>query len=321
MKKALKIISVILAVCIVASGIYIGVAKADECNYFFSSMHNAVASINDGSWLEDITASAEDASSSDSGIAFVSGEFGGVKFDTQEDVINYYVEAYNSTKAETAQYIDGDGKEVTYYALVGNEEISIDSVLVDGKENSIINKLVPTIVSSLFSASVHGLPPCENRNPELDKDENGDSLTTSRLTADDIDSVSVADNGDGTITLTLVPKATEMSHRGLDSQGRMFNTLGAIDETVENISVLSWSSGTTAENCKVYYENGTATVKIDTATGKIVEADYLMKVTVNIAHASVSVLSDKNALLDISYTQHFPATDEYLKSSKNITRV
>jgi hypothetical protein len=322
MKKAIKIIAVVLAVCLVASGIYVGVAKADECNYFFSSMHNAVASINDGSWLEDINGSTSDEgnTSSDTGVTFVSGEFGGIQFDTQEDAINYYVEAYNSTKGETAQYIDGDGKNVTYYALVGNEELSIDSILVDGKENSIINKLVPTIVDSLFSASVHGLPPCENRDPKLDVDENGDSLTTSRLTADDIESCSIEDNGDGTITLTLVPKASEMSHRGLDSQGRMFNTLGAIDETVESISVLSWSSGTTAENCKVSYENGTATVKIDTATGKIVEADYLMKVTVDIQHASVSVLSDKNAVLDISYTQHFPATDDYLKSSKNITR-
>ena len=42
-----------------------------------------------------------------------------------------------------------------------------------------------------------------------------------------------------------------------------------------SISQLSWASGTTEENCIVNYEGGTGTVKIDTATNTIVEADYL----------------------------------------------
>jgi hypothetical protein len=181
--------------------------------------------------------------------------------------------------------------------------------------------MVPTVVDSIYSQNVVGLPPCANRDPELDVDENNESLQTSRLTVDDIESGSVVDNGDGTITITLMPKATEMSHKGLDSQGKMFNALGAIDETVDSISVLSWASGTTSENCKVSYQDGTAVVKVDTATGKIVEADYNMRVTVNISHATVTVISDKSAVLDILYTQHFPATDDYIKEVKGLTRV
>jgi hypothetical protein len=319
MKKAFKIIAVILAVCIIAGGVFIGVTKSDECNYFFSSMHNAVASINDGTWKDDVAGSTSSTSSDESN-SFVAGEFGGIQFDTMEDVVNYYITAYNTTKGETSQYIDSEGNTKTFYTLLGQEELNIDSILVDGKENSIINKLVPSITSSLFSANVHGLPPCANRDPELDVDENNDSLTQTRLTADDIESVSVEDNNDGTITLTLVPKSTEMSHKGLDSQGKMFNSLGAIDEVVGNISVLSFSSGSVDENVKVVYENGNAVVKIDTQTGKIVEADYLMKVNVAITHANVSVLKDKSATLDISYYQHFPATDDYIKSEKGITR-
>lgn len=320
MRLTLKIVSIVLAVAIIGSGAFIGVTKGEECNYFFSSMHNAAVSLKNGSWLDDVNGTG-DESSSDSAVSFVSGEFGGVKFDSQEDVVNYYVEAYDKTKAETANYIDKDGNTKEFYALIGDENITINSVLVDGKDNSLINKLVPTIVDSLFGASAYGLPPCTNRDPLLDLDENNESLALSRLTIDDVEACSVADNGDGTITLTIVPKAVQMSHRGLDAQGHMFNSLGAIDETVDSISVLSWSSGTTSENCVVDYENGTAVVTIDTATGKITEADYKMNVTVNVYHANVSVISDKSATLDITYDQHFPASDEYLQTSKGITRV
>lgn len=252
---------------------------------------------------------------------FQSGTFGGVQFDSIEDVVNYYVAAYDATKAETANYIDGDGNTVSFYALVGDEDLQIvGDVLVDGKTNSIIDGIVPGVVKTLFSGNVYGLPPCSNRNPELDVDENEDSLMTSRLTADDILSASVSENADGTVTLVLQPKACEMSHKGLDSQGKMFNVLGAIDETVDSISMLSWASGSTAENCKVTYENGTATVTIDPATGKITEADYEMLVTVDVTHANVSVIKDKSATLQLAYTQHFPASDEYILEKKSLTR-
>ncbi|MCD7723901.1 MAG: NFACT family protein [Clostridiales bacterium] len=254
-------------------------------------------------------------------VEFQSGTYGGVQFDSIEDVVNYYVTAYNATKAETANYIDEDGNTVTFYAMLGDEDLQIvGDVLVDGKTNSIIDSIVPGVINTLFSGNVYGLPPCSNRNPDLDTDENEESLMTSRLTADDIVSASVSENSDGTITLVMQPQACEMSHKGLDSQGKMFNVLGAIDETVESISVLSWASGTTADNCKVTYENGTATVTIDPETGKITQADYEMLVTVDVTHANVSVIKDKSATLQLSYTQHFPASDEYLMTSRNLTR-
>lgn len=316
MKKAFKVIAVILAVCIIISGVVVGVLKKEEINYFFSAMNNAVVAINDGSWKE----TNEDTGADASVEAFAPGEYGGIKFDKVEDVVNYYVEAYNKTKSKTAKYIDDKGQEQTYYAMLGTEEIKLNSVLVEGKENSLISNLVPNIISGLFAKNIYGLPPCTNRDQTLDVDENGDSLTASRLTAQDIKNCSVKDNGDGTITLTLVPQSTEMSHRGLDAQGKMFNTLGAIDATVDSISVLSWASGTTAENCKVSYEDGTAVVKINTASGEIVEADYKMNVNVSVTHASVSVIKDKSASLNISYVQHFPASDDYMMETKGIKK-
>lgn len=316
MKKAFKVIAVILAVCIIISGVVVGVLKKEEINYFFSAMNNAVVAINDGSWKETNEDTGADASTE----AFAPGEYGGIKFDKVEDVVNYYVEAYNKTKSKTAKYIDDKGQEQTYYAMLGTEDIKLNSVLVEGKENSLISNLVPNIISGLFAKNIYGLPPCTNRDQTLDVDENGDSLTASRLTAQDIKNCSVKDNGDGTITLTLVPQSTEMSHRGLDAQGKMFNTLGAVDATVDSISVLSWASGTTAENCKVSYEDGSAIVKIDTASGEIVEADYKMNVNVSVTHASVSVIKDKSASLNISYVQHFPASDDYMMETKGIKK-
>lgn len=111
-----------------------------------------------------------------------------------------------------------------------------------------------------------------------------------------------------------------MSHKGLDSQGKVFNTLGAIDKTVDSISALSWASGTTAENCSVLYSKSNAVAKIDTASGEIVEADYNLNIDINVQHANVAILKDKSASLNISYKQHFPADEEYMLKSKGIKK-
>lgn len=318
MKKAYKIISIILVVCIVVGGVVFGVLKKEEINYFYSAMHNASVALSDGSWKN--AGKTDTADNADIESAFVAGKYGSVEFKTADEAINYYVEAYNKTKAKTASYIDDQGNQQTYYAMLGTEELKINNVLVEGKENSIINGLVPSVVDSLFTPNVYGLPPCANRDPSQDVDENGDSLQTSRLTPEDIKNCSVKDNGDGTITITLVPNDVQMSHKGLDAQGRLFNTLGAIDKTVDSISVLSWASGSTAENCSVLYSKSNAVVKIDTASGEIVEADYNLNIDINVQHANVAILQDKSASLNISYKQHFPADDEYLMNSRGVKR-
>lgn len=307
MKKAIKIISIILAVCIVIGAVAFGFIKSEEINFYFSKMNAVVTSINDGTWKDEL-----EQPNATPVVGFTAGTYGGIEFKSVEDVANYYVAAYDKTKGEKAIYVDSDGNERELYAFVGTEKLTPTSILIEGKENPIISKLGPTIVEKIFYAGIGGLPPSSNRNPAEDFDENGESLMTSRITADDIKECSVVDNKDGTITLTLMPKDCEMSHRGLDSQGKMFNALGAIDATVEAIDILSWASGDTAQNCRVTYADGTAVVKIDTASQKIVEADYVMKVTAAVTHATISVVKDKSATLVLEYVQHFPASDEYI---------
>ena len=73
----------------------------------------------------------------------------------------------------------------------------------------------------------------------------------SHITKDDILDANITDNGDGTITMVIQPKAAEMSMRGEDSQGNFFEVLGDISSTVAQISVISFAQGTAEDNIKV----------------------------------------------------------------------
>ena len=91
MKKAIKIISIILAVCLVVSGAIFGFMKSEEINFFFSKMHAVQVSISDGTWKEEL----KKPTTSVADIGFAVGTYGGVEFNTVEDVVNYYVAAYD----------------------------------------------------------------------------------------------------------------------------------------------------------------------------------------------------------------------------------
>ena len=268
------------------------------------------------------TAEVEDVSVLET--SFEAGTYGGVEFNSIEDVANYYAEAYNYSKSLTCEYKEKDGSTATYYKLLGEENLSVENILIDGSSNAMINNLVPGIVGGLYSPGLNGLVPSTNRNPDLDTDEwdgNGEPLTTSRLVADDLLDASVKDNGDGTITIQLQPKAVNMSMPGKDAQGHVFQSLGAIDSTVDKISVLSWEQGTTSENCKVDYRGGVATATIDTATKEIVSADYVMKAYVSVTHATISVIKDKSASLEVTMEWSYPASAEYMMESKGISLI
>ena len=252
--------------------------------------------------------------------SFEPGTYGGKEFKTIDDVVKYYVECYNYTKTLTAQY-DENGETKTYYKLLGDENLNVENLLVEGKSNDIINKLVPGVVGKLFTGSVKGLSPSDNRDPNYDTRNDGAiSLSTSALTTEDVLDANVKDNGDGTITITIQPKQAVLAMPNEDPQGRFFNVLGDITSTVESIDVLSFSEGTIADNFVVTYKGGTGSVIIDTATGEITGGDFKMLVHIDVKHANVAVLKDKNASLDVIYTNHYPADDQYLMDSRQITR-
>ena len=251
---------------------------------------------------------------------FKAGTYGGVEFGSTEDVVNYYVECYNHTKTLT---VPGayEGNPITMYKMLGDESITIENLLVEGKSNDTINKLVPGILDGLFNGGVKSLTPGNSMEPQHDKQEtaNGDiDRTVSHLTAEDVLACNVTDNGDGTITLVIQPKAQLLAMPAEDSQGRFFNVLGDISGVVNSISVLSFSEGTIDENFVVNYAGGTGTIKIDVASKEIVEADYVMNVHIDVKHANVAIIKDKNASLDIIYKNHFPADEKYM-NEKGVT--
>lgn len=320
MKKTLKsILCAVLAVSFVLA--LTGCAKI---NYVTNGTITAIKAVQDGSYLK--TDDEADSNVSTSIEPFKEGTYGGVDFATEADVVNYYVECYNNTKAQTANYIDGDGNTQQFYALVGEEKLNIEKILIEGSENSLINNLVPGIVGGLFSANVYGLPPCNNRNPELDNNNDDATATekfdfrTSHFTPEDCQACNVVENSDGTITITIQPKNGSMSMRGVDSQGRFFEVLGDIGATVDSIGALSWASGTTEENCLVLYEGGTGVITIDPATKTVTAADYHMAVNVEVSHANVAVIKDKSAVVTIAYDMHYPASDTYIMDAKQLTR-
>lgn len=261
----------------------------------------------------------EDVSVLDS--EFKAGTYGGVDFSSQEDVVNYYVECYNNTKTMT---VDGayEGSPITMYKLLGDETLDIQNLLVEGKSNETINNLVPGIAGNLFSGGVKSLAPSNSLEPKNDHQDNTAEgtidRTVSHLTNDDILACNVTDNGDGTITLVLQPKAQILAMPGEDSQGRFFNVLGDISGVVSSISVLSFSEGTIDDNFVVNYAGGTGTIKINVANKEIVEADYVMNVHIDVKHANVAILKDKSASLDIVYKNHFPCSESYM-NEKGVT--
>jgi hypothetical protein len=256
--------------------------------------------------------------------SFEAGTYGGVEFGSPEDVVNYYVKSFNYTKTLTAEYKE-NGETKTYYKLLADEDLKVENLLVEGKSSDIVNKLVPSILGQLFAGSPKGIPPAANRDRNLDERDDGPDGSKipqqeSHLTAEDVLDCNVEEVDAHTIKITIQPKGVVLSMADQDAQGRFFNVLGDISSTVNSISVLSFSEGTIEENFVVNYQGGTGVVTIDTTTGEIIEADYTMKVHIDVKHANVAVLKNKNASLDIVYTNHAPASDEFLLSSRNITR-
>ena len=64
---------------------------------------------------------------------FQAGTYGGIKMDTAEDAVKYYVEAYNKTKAETAEFNTPEGVQK---AAAKCRELGIDGVVVVGGDGS-----------------------------------------------------------------------------------------------------------------------------------------------------------------------------------------
>ena len=323
MKKTVKkLVALMLAVALVAS-----LAGCAKINYVTNGTIQAIKEVKSGEWNK-VDENADQGAGEDVSVldkSFEPGTYGGVEFKTVEDVVAYYVDAYNYTKTLTAEYTE-NGDPKTFYKLLGTEELEVGDVMIDGKANSTINSLVPGIVDGIMVKGSYGLVPCGNRDPRYDDNlsddtrKNDHKYQTSAFEADFVLDCNVVDNNDGTITITIQPKAEELAYRGEGPQGSVFEALGNISGAVAQISVLSFSQGDANDNVKVMYQGGTGTVTIDTKTKEVISAKYVMVANVDVQHANVTIIKDKSASVKITYINEYPAPDDYLLDEVGIVR-
>lgn len=324
-----KFVKGAVALCC-AGALVFSLTGCAKISYVAGGMSKSIQEIKDGSWK---TNELEQNNAGENVIVideFSPATVGSVSFETQDDVVNYFVECYNNTKAKTALYTDSDGNTVERYEFMAEEALNVDCIYIDGQKNDMLNNAVPGIVSGAFVKGSYGLPPSNNADPLLDNQniESGNpgeyDYRQSYFKPEYCLACNVSDNGDGNIKIVIQPKDASMSARGADSQGSFFEVLMDLGETVSNIfndyDMLSWASGSTEENCKVNYKGGTGTFVIDPATKTIVTADYHMNVLVEVNHANVTVIKDKSGAIEISHDIHYPASAEYLAEHKGLIK-
>lgn len=201
---------------------------------------------------------------------------------SKEDIVAEYIKVYNTTK-----------KAGTF---LGKDTMSLDSVMIDGKENATVKKLAAGIVKA--DATDMQLPPYSDSNPG----------TECVITAADISEATYKDNGDGTATIKLVPISCTNSKRFEDAQGKMFNVMEDVKSTVDGISLISWAQGDTDSNVTLTCDGSYAEVTYNKDTKMMTKADYTLITVADVQHASIKLafLNDKSATATFNYKMLFP---------------
>ena len=253
---------------------------------------------------------------------FKKGKYAGVQLNTTADAVRYYVKAYNATKKETAKYKDLETEEIsTYYKMLGCKEMFVTDTRINGSKNSFFDSYFESLLTDMTLPT--GLPPSTSVNKSADTDLNGKSLITSRLRDTDVASLSIKDNKNGTVTLTIKPKAVQMSSPGADPQGRFFTTAGPMYDAIDQVIKENggkWTTGNAKKNLHMNYTGGTGTITINTSSGKITKATYNMKVNVDVQHVTISGMKDQRVQLRVIVKDTFPMSQELFDSS-NLERL
>lgn len=199
---------------------------------------------------------------------------------SKEDIVAEYIKVYNTTKATGT--------------FTGHDTMTCDSVVLDGSENSTVKKLADGFMSA--SGTDMQLPPYSDDNPAKE----------CLITADDVESATYTDNGDGTATIKITPKSVTSAKHFEDPQGKMFNVMEDIAGALANISVISWSEGDANSNVTLITEGGYAEVTYDKSTKMMTKADYVLITIADVQHANVLIFKDKSAKATFTYTMSYP---------------
>lgn len=200
-----------------------------------------------------------------------------------EWIIEVYNTVYNNTKADPN--------------FLGADNIVISDITVDGIKNSGVDGIVHSVMDAIYTPQVLPLPPYSETNP----------FPTCIFTLEDAQSATWNDLGNGQAEIVIYPKQSVNSTLG-DGQGKMFNVIndiGMIFDYMPNFTY-GWSEGDADSNVNTIYDGGYCRVVYDRVSLKMVSAEYVMKLKVEITNFEI-LFAGHNVSVEMTYTQTFPA--------------
>lgn len=195
---------------------------------------------------------------------------------TPAEIVAEYAKVYNATKAAGA--------------VKGSDALQCDKVVLEGSENSMLKGIADGFMSA--NGTDMKLMPYSDDNP----------ANECLISADDIATAEYKDNGDGTATIKLVPKGVKSSVKFQDAQGKMFNVMEDIAGTLASISVISWSEGDANSNVVLTSDGGYCEVTYNKETKLMTGATYVLVTTADVTHCNVAIFKDKSASAQFTYT-------------------
>ena len=198
-------------------------------------------------------------------------------------IIDVYNDVYNNTKA--------DG------TFLGSDAIEISGITVDGSQNASVDSIVHSIMGSVYKPQTLPLPPYSEENP----------FPVCIFHAEDAQSAEWKDLGNGQAEIVITPKSSINSTLGT-GQGKMFNVINDITFIFDYMPdfAFSWSEGDIRSNIKTTYDGGYCRVVYDRVSMKMISAEYVMKLCIEINNLEV-LFSSHDISVNMTYTQTFPA--------------
>ncbi len=198
-------------------------------------------------------------------------------------IIDVYNTVYNNTKADAS--------------FLGSDNIVISDITVDGVKNSGVDSIVHSVMDAIYKPQNLPLPPYSAENP----------FPVCIFHEEDAQSAEWKDLGNGQAELIIYPKQSINSTLGT-GQGKMFNVINDISVIFDYMPnfAYGWSEGDTASNVKTVYDGGYCRVVYDRVSMKMISAEYVMKLTVEISNFEI-LFAAHNVSVVMTYTQTFPA--------------
>ena len=198
-------------------------------------------------------------------------------------IIDVYTDVYNTTKASGT--------------FMGTDAIEISGITVDGSQNASVDSIVHSVMGAVYKPQTLPLPPYSEEN----------DFPVCIFHEEDAQSAEWKDLGNGQAEIIITPKASVNSTLGT-GQGKMFNVINDIRFIFDYMPdfAFGWSEGDINSNISTTYDGGFCRVVYDRVSMKMISAEYVMKLCIDIKNMEV-LFSSHNISVNMTYTQSFPA--------------